>query len=494
MKTRRYLNIMLLSGVLTMIALACGESLLEETPYDFISPEQFYTNETDALAAVNAVYDVLQSGRGVWVDEFYGRTMYVVQWTPTVAQWSGEESTFNQWIWQADNGRIRSIWMGSYRGINRANAVISRVPDIDMDEDLKNRIIHEAKFLRAFYYFVLVGHFGDVPIVLEETLGLAGPAYTAGNDGTEAEVWQLIENDLKEAESVLPVSYPESDKGRATQGAASSLLAKVYLQQKKWQQAADKAMEVITAGTYGLFEDYTDIFRLETENGIEHIFSVQYASGVGEGSMIGAYTGRSGFVNPGWSSITGEPEFFDSFNPEDERVDATFLTEFTNQDGTVITYDPAGGPNTFNRPNWQKMNLCECSLAAQDWPHNFNVIRFADVLLMHSEAVAMGATSTQDAYYGINIVRERAGLDPLSGLSTMELREAIIWERFWELALESFGLFDLWRQEVLDNPEWINQFVSPLGRDNIDPSKHYRLPIPLTEIDLNPNLQQNPGY
>ncbi len=492
MKLRNYLIIGIFTTAMTMITLSCGEGLLEEIPYDFISPEQFYNNETDALAAVNSVYDVLQSGRGVWVDELYGRTIYVVQWSPTVAQFG--DDAFMQWNWQIDNNMIRSVWMGSYRGINRANAVISRVPEIDMDENLKNRIVHEAKFLRAFFYFLLVSHFGDVPNIEEETLGLTGAAYTATNAGTEQEIWALIERDLRDAEGVLPEIYPDSDKGRATQGAAKALLAKTYLQQRKWQEAADKAMEVIEGGNYDLFENYIDNFRLETENGIEHIFSVQYTNGVGEGSMTGAFTGRSGHVNPGWSSIVGEPEFFDRFEPEDLRIEATFLTEFENNDGVIIRYNPEGGANTFNRPNWRKMNLCECSLAAEDWPHNFNVIRFAEILLLHSEAVAMGASSTQDAYFGINRVRARAGLGPIPAISGDALVEAILWERFKELALEGMGLLDLWRQNILDNESMINQFVNPQGRGNIQLPRHYRFPIPLAEIDLNQNLTQNPGY
>ncbi|WP_114749800.1 RagB/SusD family nutrient uptake outer membrane protein [Pleomorphovibrio marinus] len=492
MKLSNYIIIGLFTGMLTMITLSCGEGLLEEVPYDFISPEQFYNNETDALAAVNAVYDVLQSGRGVWVDELYGRTIYVVQWSPTVAQFGYDQ--FMQWNFQIDDGMIRSIWMGSYRGINRANAVISRVPEIDMDENLKARIVHEAKFLRAFYYFLLVSHFGDVPNIEEETLGLTGAAYTATNAGTEAEIWQLIESDLIDAEGVLPETYSDADKGRATKGAAMALLAKTYLQQRKWQEAADKSMEVIQSGNYDLFNDYIDNFRLETENGIEHIFSVQYTDGVGEGSMAGAFTGRSGHVNPGWSSVVGEPEFFDTFDPDDERIEGTFLTEFVNNDGVTIRYNPEGGANTFNRPNWRKMNLCECSLAAEDWPHNFNIIRFADVLLMHSEAVAMGANSSQDAYYGINRVRERAGLQPISGITGQELINAILWERFWELAFEGTGLLDLWRQNVLDDQALIDQFVNPQGRGNIQLPRHYKFPIPLAEIDLNQNLTQNPGY
>lgn len=492
MKLSNYLIIGTLTVLLTMITLSCGEGLLEEVPYDFISPEQFYNNETDALAAVNAVYDVLQSGRGVWVDELYGRTLYTIQWSPTVAQFGYPQ--FMQWNFQIDDGMIRSVWMGSYRGINRANAVISRVPEIDMDQNLKARIVHEAKFLRAFYYFLLVSHFGDVPNIEEETLGLTGPAYTATNEGTEAEIWQLIERDLTEAEGVLPVTYSNSDKGRATKGAAMALLAKTYLQQRKWQQAADKSMEVIQSGTYDLFDDFTDNFRLQTENGLEHIFSVQYASGVGEGSMTGAFTGRSGHVNPGWSSVVGEPEFFDTFNSDDERIEGTFLTQFVNNEGVTIRYNREGGANTFNRPNWRKMNLCQCSLSAEDWPHNYNVIRFADVLLMHSEAVAMGANSTQNAYYGINRVRERAGLQPISGISGQELITAILWERFWELALEGTGLLDLWRQNVLDDQALIDQFVNPQGRGNIQLPRHYKFPIPLAEIDLNQNLVQNPGY
>src|SRR5690606_25155227 len=172
------------------------------------------------------------------------------------------------------------FYPAAYTSINRCNIVINRLPAIAMDENLKQRYIAEAKFLRALAYFNLVRLYGGVPIMTTETDGLEGLEVARASID---EVYQLIESDLLAAEQVLPLSYDGIDKGRATQGAAKGVLAKVYLTRAGtdrgspyWQQAAAKAKEVMDQGVYDLYPTFAQAFSLQARGGIENVFEVQY--------------------------------------------------------------------------------------------------------------------------------------------------------------------------------------------------------------------------
>ncbi|MEO7455945.1 MAG: RagB/SusD family nutrient uptake outer membrane protein, partial [Gemmatimonadaceae bacterium] len=216
---------------------ACNdEKFLTEVPIDFVGPGNFYNNATDALAAVNGAYAGLENTSGT---NYYGGLFVMLVEFPTEMQTpylsaANERSLVDNYTFTPSHNYIYQSWLGAYSVINRANAVIDRVPAINMDATLRSRVVGEAKFLRALNYFNLVRLFGGVPLETVETTSLDSlqkPRATA------AEVYGLIVQDLTDAIKVLPKAstYGATDVGRASRGAAKSLLAKVYLQRAATQ-------------------------------------------------------------------------------------------------------------------------------------------------------------------------------------------------------------------------------------------------------------------
>lgn len=498
--------ILTLAGMFFFLPACDDKEFLEEEPFDFLSPANFYQNESDALAALNSVYDGLQAGQSKWIAGGFSAAVQELGYLPTIVMNNSFGNDLDAWIWDSFEGRTGIVWNDSYTGISRANTVITEVPKIENIElGIQQRIVGEAQFLRALFYFILVGHFGNVPLVVEPTVGFDHPNFAPSNENTEAAVWQVIEEDLTAAEGVLPEAYPPQDFGRATKGAAQALLAKVYLQQKKWSEAAAKCEEIINSGVYQIDNvPFENNFQLGTESNPEIIFSVQYVNGGGgEGSMKGAWFGFNGgggnqnVSQGGWILTVVEDSFFDSFDPNDPRRDITIVSEYIDANGRLVTYSP-GDWSALPSRLMGKMITDDARTDGADFGLNSNVLRYADVLLMHSEAINMGGTSPggMDAFFGINKVRARVGLSPLSGLGSEALRIAIAQERLWELSMESFGFMDLVRQDLAANMNLAMQFIGPLGAENAvaEKSFRYRLSIPQSALDQNPNLQQNPGY
>jgi starch-binding outer membrane protein, SusD/RagB family len=472
--------------ILMLIVLpACHDQFLEEKVFDFISPNNFYNTDRDAIAAVNACYDALQG------NAYYGRAFKWIIHFPsdeaTNNRGGGTAGQLDRFTYFPDNGFIQDSWNSMYIAINRSNAVLENVPNIEMDETLKARLLGEARFLRALNYFNLVRLWGDVPLVTKETRGLEG-LYVTRNP--KEEVYQLIIEDLQFAEQNLPASYSNTDKGRATSGAATGLLAKVYLTREQWNLARDKAKEVIDSGLYGLFDNYADAFAKETKNGIEHLFAIQGTQGFGEeGTQWTADAVNGGALGlnvpaGGSSTITGEHEFWEEWDKENDlRYDIVWFNEFI-VNGVVHRY-----PETtrIDNPHIKKFLYLGSEVTGfRDYPLNYDLLRYADVLLMYSEAENEVNGPTEAAYSGVNQVRARAGLGPLSGLSKEELTAAILDERKFELCFEFNRWFDLVRRNLL-----IDVFAA--RGVTVEPYR-YLFPIPQDDLDRNPNLEQNPGY
>jgi hypothetical protein len=312
--------------------------------------------------------------------------------------------------------------------------------------------------------------------------------YTADGTRTPAgQVYSRIVEDLIAAQNALPVSYPASEKGRATKGAAQSLLAKVYLTQGEWSLAAEKAKEVMDAKTYDLWENYADVFNIANENGKEDIFSIQFrGGGIGEGSLYSEFWApQSAGLTPlgGQGDIAAEPLFYESFRADDDRRRVTFLTQYTNpRTGQTVSYPSAG----LRQPAcWKYFDA-----TSTGWNQNNNnwpFLRFADVLLMYAEAVNEVTGPSADAYAAINRVRKRAKLPDLTaGLSQQAFRDSVLEERSYELSFEGHRWFDLVRRGRL--VETMQALGKPVTQ------KHTLYPIPATQIILNPALKQNPGY
>lgn len=467
------------------LATACDKKILEKTPESNFTPDNFYKNSDDAKAAVSAVYDLMNT------NEFFNQGIWIISDQSTDdAEWGNGRSTANQAKNDLDKHTFTpatttfiGVWSIAYRAINRANAAIERLPPVPMDDALKARLIGESQFMRAFYYFNLVRLFGDVPLVLKETTSLNDLQIVRT---PVADVYKQIIEDFMAAEAVLPVTYNAAEKGRATKGAAKALLAKVYLTREEWSKASAKAKEVMDLGAgYDLWANFADAFLIANENGKESVFEVQ-SNGVlgGEGSFM------QGYMRPPFDRVNNIAGFGD--NPATENLYNTYSTIDKRRTLTIKLYSPAGTPippSTIVFPGYVFKYLDPAATGNNDGNNNFPVIRYADVLLMYAEALNEQAANNTEAYNAINRIRTRAGLPNLtSGLSQAAFRDSVLLERRLELAFEGHRRFDLVRTKRL---------ISAMTAQNPTikvSAHHYLLPVPQTEIDVNPLLTQNPGY
>ncbi len=473
MRNRVFICLSLLS--LTWLGMACN--FLEETPEDFLAPANFYQTEADALAAVTATYDHLAS------NSYYGQTIWNLGEVPSdlVEPGAGAPQSrveLNLYDYDGTNGIIQGLWRVVYQGINDANFAIERIPDIDMNPELRARLVAEARFLRGLFYFDLLRTYGGVPLLTTPTTSLENLNVSRN---TASEVYQQVISDLQAAEAELPDSYPNAQVGRATKGAARALLARVYLYQGDFESAANKAREVTQMG-YRLIENYEELWLAANENGPEHIFSVQYLAGV-QGSVYMNQLGVRGgpFPLTGNSAVEVEQAFFDSFDPNDQRRDASIRDRFLiNIGGTDSVYE-------FNAPHVWKFFDLNYANNPSDTDLNWPVLRYAEVLLILAEAINAQGGPNQEAYDALNQIRERANLEPLpAGLSQAAFQTAVEQERAWELCFEGHRFYDLARTGRLV------EVMTASGRSVSADKAIY--PIPQRELDTNPALVQNPGY
>ncbi|MBV6644508.1 MAG: RagB/SusD family nutrient uptake outer membrane protein [Cyclobacteriaceae bacterium] len=488
MKISNY-KILVLAAIFFSPMFGC-EDFLEENPENFVAPENLYASPEGAIAGVNGVYDVLNS-LGSSRREYY----LLTEVASDDAQYTRGNTTrleLSNFTHTPANSNVKAIWERNYLGVARANMVVNRVPDIDMDETLKNRVIGEARFLRAFFYFNLVRLYGPVPLVLEE--------WEADDDfnvlRTEiGPVYDAVIADLQFAESNLPsyTTYSSDDAGRASEGAAKALLAKVYLTRASSSVAAatdfasarDKALEVMNSGDYDLFPSYWQAFSPDLENGIESVWANQ--AHVGEGAFgAGAY---GGFLHtdlspdPDIFGIRGNrnfhftTEFYNSYEAGDDRLNSFITGDYilttgdtanTTQIWTVKYADSTNTERNNHRTNWQ-------------------YIRYSDVLLMFAEAENEANGPTTAAQDALNEVRDRANLaDVPNNLDQAAFRDVVYSERRHELFFEGHRWYDLVRWGLLKS-----RVETAKPGVTVDESRYNLFPVPQSERDANPNLTQN---
>ncbi len=485
----------ILSIVLALIAVSCSEDFLDKAPLDTINTSNFFLTESDAIAAVNGAYQPLQ-----W-PKLYNMRMWtsdIMAGNSVVGAGGGDDGRetidMANFVTATDNPGVLDLFRGPPPGILRCNVVLQNVPDMEIDEDIQNRVLGEAHFLRGLYYFILVRYFGDIPLILEPQ--------APGDDlrpfrTDKALVYDQIIKDLEEARDLLPekASYSSSDLGRAAKGAATGLLAKVYLTLGEWEEVVTLTNEVTALG-YALNPGYGDNFDVLNKNSQESLFEVQFVSDAGEdfwsnenqSSWLSTFMGprNSDMVAGGWGWSQPLQEFVDGYETGDLRKDVTIFYEACPQfDG--MDYDPAYSTTGYNV---RKFLVTKAVAATSDnSPLNFPVLRYADVLLMKAEALnKLGRTS--EAETPLNEVRTRAGLTAVTGLSQEDFTEKVLQERRMELAFEGQRWFDMIR---IDDGQWGLNFLHSIGKVNAT-EKHLLFPIPLKEIESNPNLTQNTGY
>ena len=488
----------LLPSLLLGVALSgCAE--LEVTDPNRQTTGSFWQSQADATQAINATYNGLQrlGTYGRWnVFAFDIRSDIGSSSSP----WP-ELSNFNKFSLADYDFEINiHLWRHTYETIFRANQVIENVPGISaMDAGVRNRIVGEAKFLRALLYSNLANLYGNVPLAISADASVIAPTVPI------EQVWAQVEKDLREASAVLPVSYPANEAGRATKGAADAQLGKVLLQQRKWAAAEVELAKVVnsTAG-YDLMPNYTDNFTQFNKNNRESVFEVQMSAFNPDLGLVGLNYGKMvGPCNVGFCDGNPTRWYFDQFfldstttNQVDPRLDAT------------IFWNKPGGMDVFGTPFATRYGAASTALywkkwtayykTFQDWdePINYTVIRFADVLLMYAEALnEQGGAKTAQAATHLNRVRARVNLRPrLTTLTQAQMRDAILHERLLELGLEQTRWLVLKRHNMLTaanlptlraHDSEFNFFV--VGKSEL-------LPIPQSEINLNPGAKQNPGW
>lgn len=463
---------------------ACDDQFLEVAPEGQAVSEDFFETQQHAVEAVNSIYGNLREWNNI-AFAFLAITTITSDNAEkgSVAGDAGFLENFDNFSLTSTEGQLNGYWVGQYQGINLVNQVLTNVPEIEMDESLKARLLAEAKFIRAYHYFNLVRTFGGVPIVSELPVT---PEELNPTRASREEVYNFIISDLTEAAAVLPTNYDAVNIGRATKGAALTLLAKAQLYQENWTEVLNLTEQVMGLG-YMLTPSYGDIFTLAGENNIESIFEIQAQT----------IPGNCGASNSQWAEVQGVREQFgwgfveptqdlvDAFEEGDERMEATILFR-----GEIT---PAGDKINDNTPNPRYNQKAyvpgsvtrECGYAKDQ---NIRILRFAEVLLMHAEA-ANELGQTEKALESLNMVRVRAGLEPVAAATQEELRNIIWHERRVELALESGDrYFDLVRQGRA------GEVLRAQGKGFTDGVNEV-MPIPQQQIDLSGGtLTQNPGY
>jgi starch-binding outer membrane protein, SusD/RagB family len=468
---------------------ACKKFLKVDPPYTQ-DAENFFQTPSDYERALTGAYDLLQgSFLSLWIGEIASDNSIA----------GGESVNDTQGLHQIDemkhggvNSELRSIMRWNYAGIARANYIMEHKDNIDFVG--KDKIIAETRFLRAYYYFELVKFFGDVPLIIDKRIGINEAQQLPRSP--KSEVYAQIESDLIFAASIL--EYVSPTKGRATKGAALSLLGKVYLYQNKFNEASETFAEVINSNVYSLISDYNQLFLAANENNSETVFDIEY-SGL-EGGGYGCLICLEGNAAPGFHGIRqykgpvyGDgnsynlptQELYNAFSSLDPRRGATildieaFIAAQTNPD--EISYAIGAGGHTGYYNNKYIKRIGELGLPDNDLtsPVNYRAIRYADVLLMAAEAnYQIGNTTVAQQY--VNQIRSRAGVPPVSVNSI----NVIYNERRFELSGEGHRFFDLVRTGQAST--FITGFQT---------GKHELFPIPQIEIDLaGGNWSQNPGY
>jgi hypothetical protein len=459
---------------------------LQEEPVTFLVSEQFFRNAEDALSATKAIYGPLRQG-GYYATDF----IVLTELQTDYLDGRGSYAPAGEFRHDSRNiQRITGTWTSIYRSINRANLVIQKLPDIQMDEELKKQYIAEARFVRALGYYNLVRLWGPVPLRIEPVTGLGElPTPRAPVE----EVYGQIIQDAQFAEANLPDRYSSDNIGRATRWAAKMLLADVHLTRKEWAQAAAKAKEVIDSGRFSLVrvrqaDDFQQVFGPTLVETPEEILAAKFATGSGPQTSLVNFSNHqsAGYSRVGYRTVLGdlESEVLAGWDPRDLRYQYNRYSA-SERDRKFLS---AAEPELFKKYRDPSGN------GGTDIP----IYRYPEALLIFAEAQAMASGGpTPAAYEAVNRVRRRAyGLDPntpssvdLAGLGLAEFRAAVLAERAREFILEAKRWFDLVRTgQALPRLQAVGE---PIAEKNL------LWPLPVEELTTNPALSsadQNAGW
>lgn len=507
---------------LSLAMSACNNEFTNLTPLGSITTGNYWQTEEDAITAANGLYEHWDN------DHLFGRgIMYLIAACDDFQQGRTDAAAAAIRNFQAtgQEGRIANIYPMLYTVIQRANNILKYVPDMEIAEDIKNRVLGEAYFARGHAYFWLAPRFGDhragIPIVTLENMEDAHfprPSSVIDN-------YQLIAEDMKKAAELLPyfTAYAAADLGRAHKDAANAYLAKTYLywaryDNSKWADVVTYCDLVINSPTGRRLintgnpeEDFASVFYVENNFSTEYVFSTVSNNERGQ-ILPGVMLENTGWgLYNGWGTFSPVLELYNAFEPGDYRKKATLL-EF----GDEFTF--LGSPRRYYSGNsWTGIQFNKYMHPYRfpqdvhlnpngDYPTtnlNTPLIRFAEILLMKSEALIMQG---QNGDAPLNLVRERAGLAPISGATIAHLKQ----ERRVELAGEYADRhLDLVRwgdaREAYSKPATGRNHTNKTDPDspfevyetwpgrNFNPDIHHVWPIPPNTIAVS-GIEQNQGW
>lgn len=449
----------------TALFAGCSEDFTDLAPISNRNEADFYNAPEDFEVAINASYAGLQStgvyGRGYW-------TMFEMRGDntdqgPDATGLARQYTEINAFTEDALNEQVTAAWSESYRVIANCNVILDRIPNVEMEASLKNQVTGEALFIRSLMYYHLAIGFGNIPLQLT--------SFDSGDELVQVDentVLQQLVTDLTTAEENLPVSYSGSQVGRATKGAAATLLAKVLLTLDNDSAAETVLRRVIANYGYELLPNYSDLWGSANENNAESIFEVQYISGgIGQGSLFTNDFSPSTDLQTGSGFGRNRPtvSMLEAYEDGDLRFEPSMGATYIDLEGEVVEA--------------RHVRKYQFDLAIEnDSDINFVVFRYADVLLMLAEALG----ETPESYDLINEVRNRAGLPDIDASTPGTFEDKLLQERRVELAFENHRWPDLKRFGAVGKVIEAEDFITN--------TKEYFF-IPQREMDINPNFNQN---
>jgi hypothetical protein len=503
---------------------ACNNSLYLD-PVDQLAASIFPQTDADAVAAVN----------GIYATNIYGTTYaYMIDLTSELTipggNPNGDAAFLSNQQWEPTGSYNTNSWAYAYSSITNANVLIDALekPESQVTSTLKDRIIGEAKFLRALHYYYAVQYWGEIPIVLHKGVNDEGEGLTRQSID---DVYTQIEADLEDAAELLPhaSAYSGTDKGRASWGSAKALLSKVYLvwgqtsptytdaqRRDLYDKSVKLATEVIDSNDYDLQEKFAENWSTANRNGKEGIFIAQHALAIeangGGANHLTHCAFDTGFSQDLPHVVGSDPYFRDEFDINDQRRQVTYADSvFNPQTGQWFVFD---------WPRYLKyIDPLDPNGSASYRNIDRTVIRLAEVYLLRAEAInERDNQPNAQAYEDINKVRHRAFLNTATptayyvtennlsdyitnlpdklkledGASNYEkFKKAIQFERKLELTYEQVRRFDLIRWRILIKTLKASAVLSKQGVSY----KNYRFPIPGSQRNINPTgLWQNWGY
>lgn len=513
--------------VLTMTINACSK--LETDPTDRIISKAYWKTDEDAIKAVNGIYSTIPALDYIYLDCASDIAWNELSYERAHLLGNGSQNA-ELFTWATDK------WRASYETIQRVNTLLENISSVEnIDENLEKRLVAEARFIRAMTYSDMSFLWGDVPLV-KTTLDIK-----TGNVSRtkKEEVLNFVFEELKFIQEDLPENYGSDDTGRVTKGAARAMLMRAYLRENMYGEAKVVAKEIMDMGIYSLYPDYGNLFKYAGQNTSEVIFDKQYIPTTYNNNLSNIFSPRSSF---GRSSIVPLKDLVDSYQMtnglnindpgsgydpyapylnRDPRLDATiwtpgsklytgeFFKPYPNQE--PLGTDAIDNGNQYTSKtgfNFKKyVNSEDLAESNANSSNNIILIRYAEVLLSYAEAKIETNDIDASVYQAINDVRVRAGMPSvISGRSQSELRNIVRHERKVEFPLEGLRYFDVRRwgiaEKVISGQTYGFTYLNKAGKlDTIkaeyrkfNPTRDYLWPISQRELNVNPNLNQNPGY